>query len=192
MRDIIKLFIVVALFAAVAGGVLAKVRDVTLEPIEKQVIYWVTGPALDKLFKGSENVPKEDKFKIQDGKNEIDVFVAEFDGKRNMAAFESSGMGYDGKVGVMVGFNLDTDELVGMGITTHTETQGIGSRAETDTNFINQFKGMSVDTGFKVKTDGGDVDALSGATFTSKGVCAAVADAVDKYKRLKDEIRKKM
>lgn len=192
MRDIFKLFIIVAIFGAVAGGVLAAVRDATSEQIESQVLKYVTGPSIEELFDGSSNNPLEDRFKIQDGENEIDVFVAEFDGKRNIVAFESSGMGYDGKVGVMVGFDLDTDDLVGMRVTTHTETQGIGSRAKTDSNFINQFKGMSVDTGFKVKPDGGDIDALSGATFTSRGVSAGVADAVEKYKRLKDEIRKKM
>ena len=192
MRDIIKLFAIVALFSAVAGGALALVQDATSEQIEKQVIKYVTGPSLEALLKDSENNPLEDRFKIQDGENTVDIFVAKFNGKRNVVAFESSGIGYDGKVGVMVGYNLDTDELVGMRVTTHTETQGIGSRATTDTAFIEQFKGMSVDTGFKVKSDGGDIDALSGATYTSKGVCSGVADSVEKYKRLKDEILKNM
>lgn len=192
MREILKLFIVVAIFSAVAGWALAAVQNATEERIEGQVLKYVTGPAIEELFEGSENNPLEDRFKIADGEDEIAVYVAEFDGKRNTVAFESSGMGFDGKVGVMVGFNLDKDELVGMRVTTHTETPGVGARATSDTAFIDQFNGMSVDSGFKVKPDGGDIDALSGATITSRGVSAGVADSVEKYKRLKEEIQKNM
>ncbi|MBN2420248.1 MAG: RnfABCDGE type electron transport complex subunit G [Deltaproteobacteria bacterium] len=190
MREIIKLFVIVALFSAIAGGVLASVRNATLDKIEMQELKYVRGPALEKLFAGSSNDPLTDRFKIKDGDKDMDVFIGEFSGKKNVVAFETSATGYDGKVGVMVGYNLDTDELVGMRVTTHTETPGVGSRATTETSFINQFKGMSIDSGFKVKADGGDIDALSGATITSRGVSAAVANSIEIYKRLKDEIRK--
>lgn len=192
MRDIIKLFIIVAIFSGVAGLALAAVQGATKERIEAQVWKYVTGPAVEELFEGCTNDPKEDKFDIQDGLEDIKVFVAEFDGKKNVIAFESSGKGYDGKIGVMVGFNLEKDELIGMRVTTHTETPGVGSRAKTDTAFIDQFNGMPVESGFSVKPDGGDIDAMSGATVTSRGVSAGVADSVEKYKRLKEEILKNM
>ncbi|MFC1839295.1 RnfABCDGE type electron transport complex subunit G [Thermodesulfobacteriota bacterium] len=192
MREIIKLFLVVAIFGAVAGGVLASVREATLDTIESQVWKYVTGPAIEELFKGCTNNPKEDKFNVQDGEEEIKVFVAEYDGKRNIIAFETSGKGFDGKIGVMVGFDLEKDELLGMRVTTHTETPGIGSRAKTETGFIEQFNGMSVDSGFTVRSDGGDIDAMSGATVTSKGVSSGIADSVEKYKRLKEEILNNM
>ena len=192
MRDIIKLFIVVAIFSAVAGGVLASVRNATLDRIELQELKYVRGPALEKLFAGTENDPLTDRFKIKDGEKDLDVFVGEFNGKKNVVAFESSAMGFDGPVGVMVGFNLDTNKLVGMRVTTQTETPGVGSRSATDNTFINQFKGMSINSEFKVKPDGGDIDALSGATITSRGVSAAVAASIAKYKKLKDEIIKKI
>ena len=190
MRDIIKLFVVVAIFSAVAGLALAAVQDATKDRIELMENKYVRGPALEKLFAGSTNEPLADSFKIKDGDEDMNIFPAEFDGKRNIIAFESFGMGFDGKVGVMVGFDLEKDELVGMRVTTHTETPGVGSRATTEATFINQFKGLSIDTGFKVKADGGDIDAMSGATITSRGVSAAVAGAIEKYKKLKDEIIK--
>ena len=43
-----------------------------------------------------------------------------------------------------------------------------------------------------VKADGGNVDALSGATVTSQGVCAALSQSSEIYKRLKEEILKKI
>lgn len=192
MREIIKLFIVVAIFGAVAGGVLASVRDATYDKIESQVWKYVTGPAIEELFKGCTNDPKEDQFILPDGQEEIKVFIAEYDGKRDIVAFETSGKGYDGKIGVMVGYDLEKDELVGMRVTTHTETPGVGSRATTEIGFIEQFNGKSIDGTFKVRADGGDIDAMSGATVTSKGVSSGIADSVEKYKRLKEEIRKNM
>jgi electron transport complex protein RnfG len=45
---------------------------------------------------------------------------------------------------------------------------------------------------FKVKPDGGQVDALSGATVTSRGVSAALTQAVQIYDRLKPEVKEKL
>ena len=192
MREILKLFIIVAIFSAVAGLALAKVHDATKERIESMELKYVRGPALKKLFAGCENDPLTDRFKIKNGDKDLDVFVGEFNGKKNVIAFETSGMGFDGPVGVMVGYDLDTDELVGMRVTTNTETPGVGSRATTETSFIDQFKGMSINSGFKVKADGGDIDAMSGATITSRGVSAAVTSSIEIYKKLKDKIIEKI
>ena len=43
-----------------------------------------------------------------------------------------------------------------------------------------------------MKTDGGQIDAISGATFSSRGVCSAVVDSADIYMRLKKEIIEKV
>jgi electron transport complex protein RnfG len=115
-------------------------------------------------------------------------FVGVFDGKANAVAYETFGKGFGGDVGIMVGVNLETDELLGIGVTTHSETPGLGSRAKDDPSFGAQFKGMSITKPFKVKPDGGAVDALSGATVTSRGVCAGVTDSTGFYNTLKPQI----
>ena len=88
----------------------------------------------------------------------------------------------------MVGVNIVDDTLVGVGVTTHAETPGVGARAKTDPAFAAQFKGMPFEGEFKVKPDGGQVDALSGATITSRAVSSAVTDAVEIYGRLKSQL----
>ncbi|MBW1770631.1 MAG: FMN-binding protein, partial [Deltaproteobacteria bacterium] len=93
--------------------------------------------------------------------------------------------------GLMVGVNLETDELLGMGVTTHSETPGLGARAKDDPSFRVQFKGMSLNQPFKIMTDGGKVDAVSGATITSKGVCAGLTKSAEFYKELKPQIIEK-
>jgi electron transport complex protein RnfG len=192
MREMIKLFVVVTIFSAVSGGLLSTVKSATQERIELQELTYVRGPAINQILAGCSNQPLEDRFKLNDGERDIDFFIGEFDGKRNTVAFEVFGNGFGGSIGVMVAVNIDSDGIVGIGVTTHSESPGIGSRAQTDPSFAAQFKGMSLKDTFKVKADGGDIDALSGATITSRGVCSAIENFVEIYGRLKDEIIKNM
>lgn len=190
MRDMVKLFVVVALFSMVAGGLLASVREATKEKIEVQQLTFVKGPALNQILMGCTNNPLDDRFKLKADGKDIDFFVAEFENKKNTVAFETYGKGFGGDIGVIVAVNLDTDEIVGIGVTTHSETPGLGSRAKSDPTFAEQFKGLSINNPFKVKSDGGEIDAISGATVTSRGVCAAVTAASEIYKQYKSEILK--
>ena len=188
MRNMIKLFLVVLVFAMFSGGLLAAVRSGTQERIEYQQLKFVKGPAILEILKGCTNDPLVDRFKIKDGKEERNFFVGVFDGKPNIVALEAFGKGFGGNIGVMVGVNLETDKIVGIGVTTHSETPGLGSRAKTEPAFSAQFKGLSIKDPFKVKADGGKIDALSGATVSSRGVCGAVASSSEIYLRLKNEI----
>lgn len=192
MREMIKLFVVVTLFSCFSGGLLAAVKSGTQERIEYQQLKFVKGPALLEILKGTSNDPLVDRFKIKDGKAERNFFVGVFDGKRNTVALESYGKGFGGDIGVIVAINLENDQILGIGVTTHSETPGVGSRAKTDPAFSSQFKGLSVKGAFKVKADGGTIDAVSGATVSSRGVCSAVADAVEAYQRLKPTILEKI
>ena len=192
MREIVKLFLIVAIFSALAGWALAAVRDITADRIELQELIYVRGPAINRILAGSSIDPLTNRFKIDDNGTERSFFPGELKGKKDVVAFEVTAKGSQGDIGVMVGFNLDKNEVIGMGVTTSTETAGLGSRAKTDASFINQFKGMSIKDEFKVRQDGGGIDALSGATITSRGVCAGVSHAIEIYKRLKDKILQKM
>lgn len=191
MRNMIRLFLAVVIFSSVAGLVLAAVKSGTQERIELQQLKYVKGPAILLILEGCSNDPLKDRFKIMDGDVERSFFVGVFDGKTNTVAFESFGKGYGGDIGVMMAVNLDTDKIVGAGVTTHSETPGLGSRTQTDPAFRKQFKGMPLTSTFKVKGDGGDIDAISGATMSSRGVSAALADCAGIYERLKADIKEK-
>ena len=144
MLDMIKLFIVVTLFSGISGGLLALVREATAERIEVQQLTFVKGPTIDHIFEGCSNNPLEDRFKITDGERNIDFFIGEFDGERNTVAFEVFGKGFGGDIGVMVAVNVETDEIFGIGLTTHSETPGVGSKAKTDPGFAGQFAGQTI------------------------------------------------
>ena len=188
MRDIIRMVVVLSVLGAASGGLLAMVKSGTAAQIEYQQLKFVKGPAIKAIMEGCTNDPLVDRFKLQDGDVERSFYVGVFDGKANAVAYETSGKGFGGDVGIMVGVNLDTDELLGMGVTTHSETPGLGSRAKDDPSFSAQFKGMSLNEPFKVKTDGGQVDAVGGATITSRGVCGGITGSAEFYKKLKPQL----
>ena len=188
MRDIIRMIVVLAVLAACGGALLAGVKAGTAAQIEYQQLKFVKGPAIKEILEGCSNDPLVDRFKIKDGEVERSFYVGVFDGKPNVVVYESSGKGFGGDIGVMVGVNVETDELRGMGVTTHAETPGLGSRAKDDPSFRAQFKGLSINEPIKVKPDGGQIDAVSGATITSQGVCQGVTDSAKFYTRLKPQI----
>jgi electron transport complex protein RnfG len=192
MREMIRLLVVIAVFSAVSGGLLAAIQSGTKERIEYQQLKFVKGPTIQQILEGCSNDPLVDRFKLTDGKEERNFFVGVFDGNANTVALETFGKGYGGDIGVIIAINVENDEIVGIGVTTHSETPGLGSRAKTDPGFSEQFKGLPIKEPFKVKADGGKIDAISGATFSSRGVCSAVVDSADIYMRLKKEIIQKI
>jgi electron transport complex protein RnfG len=187
----LKLFLAVVVFSAVSGGLLSGLRGATQERIEYQQLVNVKGPAVQEILKGASNDPLTDRFKIKDGKIERNFFVGVYDGKPNTVVLEASGKGYGGNIGVVVGVNVENDQLVGVSVTTHSETPGLGARAKSDPAFIRQFKGLPVKEPPRIKAEGGKIDAISGATVTSRGVVSAVSEALEIYGRLKSSIVEK-
>lgn len=188
----VKMVVVLTVLTAFSGGLLASIRDSTLEQIEMQQLTFVKGPAIKVIMEGAENDPITDRFKIKDGEKEYSVFVGKFDGKANTVALEDFAEGYGGPVGVIVGINMDKDEVLGVQVSTHAETPGLGARAKDDPNFVSQFRGGNIKDPFKVAKDGGRINALSGATITSRAVCQAASSAGSVYQTLKPKIQEQI
>ncbi len=192
MNDMVKMVVVLTVLTAFSGGLLASIRDSTLEQIEMQQLKFVKGPAIKVIMEGAENDPITDRFKIKDGEKEYSVFVGKFNGKANTVALEDFAEGYGGPVGVIVGINMDKDEVLGVQVSTHAETPGLGSRAKDDPSFVSQFSGGNIKDPFKVAKDGGRINALSGATITSRAVCQAASSAGSVYQALKPKIQEQI
>ncbi len=193
MRDMIKMVLVLTMITAVSGGVLSAIQTGTEERIESQILKFQKAPAIEAIFATATNDPLKERFKIKvDEDNEITFFPAKLEDGSKAVALEAKGGGFGGDIGLMVGIDLETDKIIKARVTTHSETPGIGSRAKEDVSFVSQFDGMGLDSNFKVKKDGGDIDAMSGATVTSKGVSIAAAQVKKLYLKLKPEIINKM
>ena len=192
MREMIKMVVVLTILSSFSGGLLAAVKNGTKDKIELQQLTFVKGPAIKSILDGAANNPIVDRFKIEHEGVAASFYVGVFDGKPSKVAFESSGKGFGGDIGLMVGVDINEDKIIGVGVTTHSETPGIGSKAKTDPAFTNQFKGLNLIDTFKVKTDGGQVDAITGATITSRGVAFGVTQAGELYNTLKPQIEAKL
>ncbi len=194
MREIIKMIVVLSVLSLVSGGLLAAINNQTKEQAQLQLIKYVKGPALRKIFQDASNDPISSRFEITEGKTTRDVFVGVLDGEPRGIAFETFGKGgYGGYVGLMVAVDVKDEKLIGVAVTSHAETPGMGARAETDPAFTDQFQGLPVkEEPFKVRQDGGTIDALSGATLTSRAVCLATSEAAQIYEQIKPELEEKL
>ncbi len=92
----------------------------------------------------------------------------------------------------MVGIDTKEDKILGVRVTTHSETPGVGARAKSELDFVSQFNDQNLSDTYKVKGDGGKVDALSGATLTSRAVSSALSDASAFYRRFKPQIEENL
>lgn len=187
------MLLVLTILATLSGGLLAAIHGKTKDQIADQVLKFVKGPALLKIFEEASNDPIKDRFEIEDGEIKRSFFVAVFEGEPRAVALETFGKGgYGGVVGLMVGIDVKEDKVIGAGVTTHAETPGMGAKAETDPSFVAQFEDLSLEEPFKVTQDGGSINAISGATLTSRAVSSAATEAAGIYQKLKPQIEEKL
>ena len=183
MKSILQMIVVLSVLCGMAGFCLSYLKMTTAPLIESQALPFVQGPAILEVFKNAENSPIEDRksFTLADGRR-VNVFPCMEGGKLTGVAVEQFGSGYGGDLGVVVGFRIQEDTLAGIGITSMKETAGVGTRVK-EPSFLKQFPGKALPV--KLRSQGGEIDAISGATVSSNGVIGAVAKAVDVYQELK-------
>lgn len=185
MNDILRMTIVLTAICAVSGLALAGVHSVTKDPIEYQRIKFVQEPSVKAVLTDFDNDPIKDRFKVLAGKDKKgrDVFKTIFPAKKGgevlALALDGSGKGFNGNIEVMVGIKPD-GKLTGISIMNHSETPGIGTKVELP-DFIEQFKGKPV-------SDPVSVDGVSGATYSTKGVFAAVKQASKFFQEKKKDL----
>jgi len=186
MKEMMKMMVVLSLICGFSGVTLAALKEMTAPTIEEQVLTYVQAPAINSVLSDYDNNPIKDRKVFDVGGKSITVFPAMNGGKLTGVAFETSGKGYGGNIGVMVGFDITTMALSGIGITTMKETPGLGSRV-ADHGYTTQFKGHSMES-MRLKKNGGDIEAVAGATISSTGTVAAVQDAIAIFNELKSKL----
>ncbi|MGD9056835.1 MAG: RnfABCDGE type electron transport complex subunit G [Desulfobacterales bacterium] len=192
MREMIKMLIVLTILATLSGGLLAAIRDNTKDRIENQVLEFVKGPAIRSILEGATNDPIVDRFQLKVDDVERTFFVGVMNGEPSAVTFETSGKGYGGDVGLMVGIDIQNNQIMGVGVTTHAETPGMGAKAKTDPSFVAQFRELSLEEPVNVTGDGGSINSISGATITSRAVCSATNDALKIYEKIKPQLADKL
>ena len=86
---------------------------------------------------------------------------------------EIASAGFGGEVSLMIGYD-ETGAILGVQVVAHSETPGLGAKIE-EKSHLSQYNGKS--GAFAVKKDGGEIDAISGATISSRAVANGVTQA---------------
>lgn len=187
MKEILHMLVVLSVICSVSGVVLASLKQTTRTEIENQVLTYVQGPALQKVFARAENNPILDRkvFTLED-ERKVTVFPILQGEKLVGVGIEAFGNGYGGDLGVMVGFDVEEDRLAGIDMTTMSETPGLGTQI-TEPRFTQQFINHATEP-LALKSKGGDLDGISGASYSCAGAVEAVQNAVKLYAALKTQI----
>jgi len=198
MRDKIWFMaIVLGMVSGVAGLALAAVQSVTAPVIEQRILEQKIKPSLDQFFGplNPENDFIADRVTLDLGRDDmgrmqrLTMFKAKKGGKVIGAALKTAASGYGGDVEVLSAFNLVTNTLIGVKTLSQKETKGLGARVGDDSEpFIQQFRGLAYQSGVKLKANGGEVDAISGATITSTAFTSAVDKAVNLLNQYRKEV----
>ncbi len=100
------------------------------------------------------------------------------------AVVGSSTKGFSGLIKLMIGFKND-GIIKNVVVLEQKETPGLGTKMK-DEKFISQYRNIDLESfNIKVKKDGGEIDALTGATITSRAFSEAVQMAYDEFKKSK-------
>ncbi|MFC2019071.1 RnfABCDGE type electron transport complex subunit G [Chloroflexota bacterium] len=127
----------------------------------------------------TEMFPDMSEYTIED-----DIYTIYSDGAGIGYAFLAVGKGYGGKINILVGLEDETT-IKGVTVVTQLETPGLGSRI-TGSSFSDQFAGLNIGA-VALTRDGGEIDAITGSTISSRAVVEAVKlEGMEKVKLLKD------
>ncbi|EAR01126.1 RnfABCDGE type electron transport complex subunit G [Maribacter sp. HTCC2170] len=181
---------VLALFVItlVAGLSLGYVNDLTAGPKAKAKLERKVN-ALKGVLPAFDNNPVEEVKKIASdrAKDSIEIYLASLQGDGvGVAVIGSSEKGFSGLIKIMVGFETN-GTIKNIAVLEQKETPGLGTKIK-DEKFIQQFRGKDPSSfNLKVTKDGGEVDALTGATITTRAFGEATQLAYDVYLENKQE-----
>jgi electron transport complex protein RnfG len=175
----------------VAGFSLGFVNDLTLEPKAKAKLAKKVN-ALKTVLPEFDNdlVSEVIRIKSESVKDSIEIYPA-FNGGTfvGAAVIGSSDKGFSGLVKIMVGFNSD-GAIQNIAILEQKETPGLGTKMK-DEKFLKQFRNKNPSSfDLKVEKDGGEVDALTGATISTRAFTEAAQIAYDEFMKNKASITK--
>ncbi len=185
MKEMLKLVFVLSFISFLSGLLLAVTHKYTEEPIrlsEQRQLF----ESLGKVLPPSDGEPITLSLTNAAGRP-VTIYVAFKNGAVAGAALAGeSPNGYGGAVEILLGVNAE-GAIQGLEVTKQSETPGLGTKMTTP-DFIKQFLGKPLAGIWKVAKDGGSIDAISGATISSRAFCDAVSDALATFQEFKTAI----
>ena len=168
---VLRLALTLFVIAAVVAAALAGVNSIT-KPVIDQLNAEKTQKAIETVLPGGFDE------ELTNFDNQGGLVSKVYMGAKGYA-LEVLPSGFDNTITMMVGVDFE-GKVLGISVVSHTETAGLGAVAAESTSkgeaFRGQFVGMSGSVA--VSKDGGAIDSITGATITSRAVCAGVNAAL--------------
>lgn len=169
----------------ISGAILGMVHKVTKGPIQEaslkaqnEAIKTIL-PSFDKLSDAKEVMP-------EDGTQPLTFFKAtDAEGKLVGTAVKTYTIkGFSGYIGIMVGFDPN-GTITGFQVLKHAETPGLGSKMqEWFSNPAHSIIGLNpAKVNMTVSKDGGDVDAITASTISSRAFLDAIVRGYNTYNK---------
>jgi electron transport complex protein RnfG len=97
-------------------------------------------------------------------------------------AVPAAGPGFQDTIAILYGFKPDTRRVVGMEVLESRETPGLGDKIYKDMDWVNEFKSLDTEPEIVAvkkgtKTASNQVDAITGATISSKAIVRIINEA---------------
>ncbi|HEX9591827.1 MAG TPA: RnfABCDGE type electron transport complex subunit G [bacterium] len=203
MVSINRLVIVLVLVAAVSALLLAQLDTITAPKIKQSRIDYKLR-MVKNVLPSYDNDPNHDrqvipvevtgsahvKVEVDEGKEGVLVYPAYKEGKLVGSAFAvTTHEGYSGDIDLLVGVNPN-GAITGIEVINHAETPGLGAKIVSEHTWPGkkELVGRTLADSLEVKKDGGEIDAIAGATISPRAVCKAVKAGLETYaKQLKLE-----
>lgn len=173
-----NMLVTLLLVSFIASAAMGGVYSLTKEPIAEAKAA-KKNLAIKRVTPEFNNQPGEEIIRIEAAGDSVYFYVARMDSAVvGYAAETFSNIAFGGNIKLMVGFDAD-GTIKDIAVLEHKETPGLGdkmTKAKSDWSY--QFNGKNPGSfDLKVKKDGGDVDAITASTISSRAYCDAVQTA---------------
>jgi electron transport complex protein RnfG len=190
MNKTAKMVIVLTVITALSGGILA-----TWDGVTKPKIAYHRLQALKAAI--SDVLPSYDTYEEKDISGRK-VYIGKIDGSTQSVgiAFKVDGSGFQGNISIMIGVDPSFTSITGIKVLEQIETPGLGTKIVVDPSnkanpfwFPEQFGGVVLFPQIDVVKNSipqnpNEVQAISGATITSKAVVRIMNDNIQQIKDL--------
>jgi len=166
----------------IASAALGYIYELTKEPIAASKLAKQNN-AIKQVVPEFNNEPGKESYKMGVDGDTLEFFPAKNDGQLVGTAVSTfTNKGFGGNIRLMVGF-LPDGTIYNISVLEHKETPGLGDKMQkSKSDWSVQFNGKNpANYKLKVTKDGGDVDAITASTISSRAFCDAVERAYNAY-----------
>jgi len=179
---IVSMVITLFVITALASTSLALINELTKDRIAEVKLEKKLN-AIKEVVPDFDNNPQEEMYKISSDLDSLECYPAKKNGELVGVGIETyTKKGFSGEFRLMIGFRPD-GIIHNIKVIEHNETPGLGTEMKKP-RFKDQYIGQSpANKDMKVSKDGGDIDAITAATISSRAFSDAVQRAFDSWKK---------